>query len=116
MRFLSNRRTDVQSVSASRAANAVKSWGVLARWTVNIPLDDDPALMAPPRPGAGDELGVEDVWGVEGGVVDEALGAQALELPIVIWSSAQVRYRLWKSMSTNLVTPSLVDPRVSDIQ
>ena len=51
---------------------------------MNIPLDDDPALMAPPRPGAGDELGVEDVWGVEGGVVDEALGAQALELPIVI--------------------------------
>jgi len=42
--------------------------------------------MAPPRPGAGDELGLGEVWGIEGGVVDEALGAQALELPIVISS------------------------------
>jgi len=49
------------SVSASIAANAViMSRGMLARWTVNAPLDDGPALIAAAMLGL--EPWAEDVW------------------------------------------------------
>jgi len=74
---------------------------------VSIPLDDDPALMAPPRPGAGDELGLGGVSGV--GSIEgfgEAAGAQAVELPPMVISPLQASLPAESAINNRTTVPA----------